>query len=130
MSSAQPPQRLARLLDALDTLVAQESVALEAREWEPLAQVQARLADLANAIAPIAEEMSLQGTMPQDLKERASNILKRQQSTLDRLHENLALVKVERNAASAVRARINLLRPAYAGSPKRNPSSSAFNGHG
>jgi hypothetical protein len=113
--SATPVQRLERLLAALDTLVAQEAMLLDAEAWAEATDVRLRLGAVADAVAPLALELNRAGLLPPALQERAAGIIARQQTIVDNLQKNLLRVKAERRATDAAHARLNVLRPAYAG---------------
>ena len=113
--SATPVQRLERLLTALDTLVAQEAMLLEAEAWTEATDVRLRLSAIAEAVSPLTLELKRDGLLPPALIERAAAIIARQQAIIDRLQKNLARVKAEQRIADTARARLNVLRPAYAG---------------
>jgi len=127
--SATPVQRLERLLTALDTLVAQEAMLLEAEAWAEATDVRLRLNAVAEAVAPLTLELNRDGLLPPALIERMAAIIARQQTIIDSLQKNLARVKTGQRMADAARARLNVLRPAYAGGAKRG-TPSAFAAHG
>jgi len=127
--SATPVQRLERLLTALDTLVAQEAMLLQAEAWAEATGVHLRLSAIADTVVPLTMELKRDGLLPPALIERALAIIARQQVTIDWLQKNLARVKAGQRMADAARARLNVLRPAYAGGTKRG-NSSAFAAHG
>ena len=127
--SATPVQRLERLLTALDTLVMQEAMLLQTEAWAEAADVRLRLSAIADAVAQLTLELKRDGLLPPALIERAVAIIARQQTTIDWLQKNLARVKAGQRMTDAARARLNVLRPAYAGGTRRgNPS--AFAAHG
>ncbi len=127
--SATPVQRLERLLTALDTLVAQEATLLQAEAWTEATGVHVRLSAIAEVVAPLTLELQRDGLLPQALVERAVDILARQQATIDRLQKSLARVKAGQRTADEARARLNVLRPAYAGGTRRG-TPPAFAAHG
>jgi hypothetical protein len=127
--SATPVQRLERLLTALDTLVAQEAMLLEAEAWAEATGVHLRLSAIADTVATLTLELKREGLLPPALIERALAILARQQATIDQLQKSLARVKAGQRMADAARSRLNVLRPAYAGGTKRG-TPPAFAAHG
>ena len=127
--SAAPVQRLERLLTALDTLVAQEAMLLEAEAWAEAADVRLRLSAVAEAVAPLALDLNRNGLLPPALIEQLAAIIARQQAIIDSLQKNLVRVKAEQRMADTARARLNVLRPAYTGGVKRG-SSQAFAAQG
>ena len=127
--SAAPVQRLERLLTALDTLVAQEAMLLEAEAWAEAADVRLRLSAVAEAVAPLALDLNRHGLLPPTLIEQLAAIIARQQAIIDSLQKNLVRVKAEQRMADTARARLNVLRPAYTGGARRG-SSPAFAAQG
>ena len=127
--SATPVQRLERLLTALDTLVAQEAMLLEAEAWTEATDVRLRLSAIAEAVSPLTLELKRDGLLPPALIERAAAIIARQQAIIDRLQKNLARVKAEQRIADTARARLNVLRPAYTGGARRG-NAQAFAAQG
>jgi hypothetical protein len=127
--SAAPVQRLERLLTALDTLVAQEAMLLEAEAWAEAADVRLRLSAVAEAVAPLALDLNRHGSLPPALIEQMAAIIARQQAMIDNLQKNLVRVKAEQRMADTARARLNVLRPAYTGGARRG-NARAFAAHG
>jgi hypothetical protein len=127
--NATPVQRLERLLSALDTLVAQEAMLLEAEAWAEATDVRLRLSAVAEAVAPLTLELNRDGLLPPALIERMATIIARQQTIIDNLQKNLARIKAELRIADTARGRINVLRPAYA-SGARHGGAQAFKAHG
>jgi hypothetical protein len=127
--SASPVQRLERLLVSLDTLVAQEAMLLEAEAWAEATDVRLRLSAVAEAVAPLALDLNRNGLLPPALIERMAAIIARQQTIIDNLQKNLARIKAEQRLADTARARINVLRPAYAGGARRG-NAQAFAAQG
>jgi hypothetical protein len=127
--TATPVQRLERLLAALNTLVAQEAMLLDAEAWAEATDVRLRLSAIADAVTPLALELNRAGLLPPALRARAALIIARQQTIVDNLQKNMARVKAERRAIDAAHARLNVLRPAYAGGARRG-NVPAFAAHG
>jgi hypothetical protein len=127
--SAAPVQRLERLLTALDTLVAQEAMLLEAEAWAEAADVRLRLSAVAEAVAPLALDLNRNGLLPPALIEQMAAIIARQQAIIDSLQKNLVRVKAEQRMADTARARLNVLRPAYTGGARRG-NAQAFAAQG
>ena len=127
--SAAPVQRLERLLTALDTLVAQEAMLLEAEAWAEAADVRLRLSAVAEAVAPLALDLNRNGSLPPPLIEQMAAIIARQQAIIDSLQKNLVRVKAEQRMADTARARLNVLRPAYTGGARRG-NAQAFAAQG
>lgn len=110
------PQRFARVLGALEDLVAQEAVALQNRDFETVATVQDR-------VAPLVEFLMSQPEIGQAdavLRARIEALYARRQQSAAWLAEEMARARDELGQADATQRRVARIAPVY-GTPASIP---------
>ena len=115
-----PAQTCARLLVALEELVAQEAGRLEARDFAAVVRIQERAAPLIEHLAVHGREIS-----DEAFRARVRAVLARRQRTGEWLGAQLARVREELRQTVIAQRRMAQMAPAYAGMsrPRRQLSA-------
>jgi hypothetical protein len=103
-----PAQTCARLVTALEDLVAREAATLDARDFEAVIEIQARCAPLVELLGAHATDVT-----DTTLRERIRALLARRQQTGEWLSEQIEKTREALAEANEGRRRVRQIAPVY-----------------
>lgn len=111
----QDRKKFNRLVDALDTLVAQESATLAERDYAAAIAIQQRAQPVVDCLLALGSEMA-----DEIARARIAGLLARRQHSIDLLESQLAIARDELLALQEGASRVARVAPVY-GRPRNAP---------